>query len=64
MVYYEHAPGECKSIAGCTHVTCISLTPEANIQACTYGKQIDLRYLDMSECHNLQDSGEILYYQY
>ncbi|KAK2146413.1 hypothetical protein LSH36_610g00011 [Paralvinella palmiformis] len=45
------------NVAGCVYVTCVCLTPEATIQAATYGKQIYLHYLDMTDCRNLDDAG-------
>jgi len=42
---------------GCAQVTCISLTPEANMAAVTYGHQLCLRYVDMSDCCRLDDAG-------
>jgi len=44
-------------VSGCAHVTCISLTPEANMAAVTYGHQLCLRYVDMSDCCRLDDTG-------
>jgi len=43
--------------AGCAQVTCISLTPEANMAAVTYGHQLCLRHVDMSDCCRLDDAG-------
>jgi len=43
--------------SGCEQVTCISLTPEANMAAVAYGHQLCLRYVDMSDCCRLDDSG-------
>jgi len=44
-------------LSGCGQVTCISLTPEANMAAVTYGHQLCLRYVDMSDCCRLDDAG-------
>ncbi|XP_074652297.1 uncharacterized protein LOC141906806 [Tubulanus polymorphus] len=46
------------NLLGCSSITCISLTPEASMQASPLrSKQIFLRYLDMSDCVDLEDGG-------
>ena len=47
------------SIPGCPSITCLSLTPGANVRVMSTSSQrlIDLHYLDMSSCSNLEDSG-------
>lgn len=43
---------------GCSKVTCISLTREASIKLSPlHGKQISIRYLDMTDCFVLEDEG-------
>ena len=45
-------------ILGCDYVTCISLTPEANLLASTpASRQLHLRHLDMTDCVNVDDAG-------
>ncbi|KAM8957310.1 F-box/LRR-repeat protein 7 [Lycaon pictus] len=45
-------------VSGCSKVTCISLTREASIQLSPlHGKQISIRYLDMTDCFALEDEG-------
>jgi len=44
--------------SGCSKVTCISLTREASIKLSPlHGKQISIRYLDMTDCFVLEDEG-------
>ncbi len=45
------------ALAGCPCINCICLTPEATVQATAFGKQIFLRYLDMTDCFALDDAG-------
>ncbi|XP_064643742.1 F-box/LRR-repeat protein 7-like isoform X2 [Lineus longissimus] len=46
------------NVSACPSVTCISLTPEASMQSSPLrSKQILLRHLDLTDCHNLEDSG-------
>lgn len=45
-------------VSGCSKVTCISLTREASIKLSPlHGKQISIRYLDMTDCFVLEDEG-------
>ncbi|XP_021401383.1 F-box/LRR-repeat protein 7 isoform X2 [Lonchura striata] len=45
-------------LTGCSKVTCISLTREASIKLSPlHGKQISIRYLDMTDCFVLEDEG-------
>ncbi|XP_042202851.1 F-box/LRR-repeat protein 7 [Callorhinchus milii] len=45
-------------VSGCSKVTCISLTREASIKLSPlHGKQISIRYLNMTDCFVLEDEG-------
>ncbi|KAK5617797.1 hypothetical protein CRENBAI_026562 [Crenichthys baileyi] len=44
--------------AGCSKVTCISLTQEASLQLSPlHGQQISIHFLDMTDCFSLEDEG-------
>ncbi|XP_060680544.1 F-box/LRR-repeat protein 7 [Hemiscyllium ocellatum] len=45
-------------VSGCSKITCISLTREASIKLSPlHGKQISIRYLNMTDCFVLEDEG-------